>query len=76
LDRAALGEYRGQIDIVAVDLEGDLTLAVIDTVHSDADKAVARHLEAGVSLAIELLEEGRAADNDLTFLVVVARHLA
>ena len=76
LDRATLGEDRGQIDVVRVDLERLLALAIVDSVHGHGDEAVAGHLQARMSLAIKFIEQGRATDQNLILVVVVARHLA
>ena len=76
LDRATLGEDRGQIDVVRVDLEGLLALAIVDTVHGHGDEAVTGHLQARMRFAIKFIEQGRATDQYLILVVVVARHLA
>ena len=76
LDRATLGEDRGQIDVVRVDLEGLLALAIVDSVHGHGDEAVAGHLQAWMSLAIKFIEQGRATDQDLILSVIVARYFA
>ena len=76
LDRATLGEDRGQIDVVRVDLERLLALAIVDSVHGHGDEAVARHLQTRMSFTIKFIKQGRATDQYLVLVVVVARHLA
>ena len=76
LDRATLGEDRGQIDVIRVDLERLLTLAIVDSVHSHGDEAVAGHLQTRMSLAIKFVKQGRATDQNLIVGVIVARNLA
>lgn len=76
LDRAALGEDSGKVDVIGVDFEWFFTLTVVDAVHRHGDEAVAGHLKTRVSFSVELFEEWCAADEDLVLSVIVTGHFS